>query len=329
MTVASVVGDVISGFRAGSKSAKTWGNFFTDALKSADSQTYKSYSEAMGIALTAEPALIKTFTNAVDDDTIMAVLKNSDREVAEALVKNMKNVDTAKAALRRVAAADPALARTLNFADVKASSVADLVVRQGGTTKQATEVSKSTPIMMKNQDKVNAAQMKDVTPNDAKNVPDAESDEVAKEQMTNHVRDKGGVSESATNAEVGEAIENGGKIAENSGTVRKALEKLGIIAVGSDIATFTRKHWMKMGAAMVILCMAYDTNNPFTALDRALDDVDDMVDGLKELADSAFEMAKDAAEGTFDLIAFLTENWWMSLICCCLILLIGVAATLS
>jgi len=84
-----------------------------------------------------------------------------------------------------------------------------------------------------------------------------------------------------------------------------------------------------MGAAMVILCMAYDTNNPFTALDRALDDVDDMVDGLKELADSATEMAKDAAEGTFDLIAFLTENWWMSLICCCLILLIGVAATLS
>jgi len=329
MTVASVVGDVISGFRAGSKSAKTWGNFFTDALKSADSQTYKSYSEAMGIALTAEPALIKTFTNAVDDDTIMAVLKNSDREVAEALVKNMKNVDTAKAALRRVAAADPALARTLNFADVKSLDFAEVAARQGATTAQAKDLQDGALGMMEKLPATNAAKTKTVPAEAAKTAPLSATDDAAEQTAVTWVRDKGGVVEAVPDADLAEAIRNGGEIVKNSGTVREALEKLGILAVGSDIATFTRRHWMKMGAAMVILCMAYDTNNPFTALDRALDDVDDLVDGLKELADAAANAAKNASEGTLDLIAFLTQNWWMSLICCCLILFIGVAATLS
>jgi hypothetical protein len=77
-----------------------------------------------------------------------------------------------------------------------------------------------------------------------------------RQATTAYVRNQAGLGNDVSDAELGTAINSGGKIAENSGTVRKALEKLGIIAVGSDIATFTRKHWMKMGAAMVILCMA-------------------------------------------------------------------------
>jgi hypothetical protein len=121
MTVASLVGDVIAGVRAGGKNAKTWGDFFTNTLKNADSQTYRAYSDAIGTAL-SEPALIKTFTNVVDDATLTAVLKNASDDVAKTLVKNMKNVDDA--ALARVAAVDPALARSLDFANVRVPSVA-------------------------------------------------------------------------------------------------------------------------------------------------------------------------------------------------------------
>jgi len=322
MAFAKTFDDVLDGFKAGSRA--NW-NAYADVLRTLDSSSYVAYSKAMGKTLKAvDPSVLKTFTNVVDDDTLVAVLRNADNDVAEALVKNMDD-----AALARVAAVDPALAKSLNFSVVKFPGLPDIVMRQGGTTAEATKVSEATSSMMKNQGAVNAGKTKTVPADAAKNVPLGQTDEVAEETTITWVRNEAGVVESVTDADLGTAIRNGGEIAENSGTVRKALEKLGIIAVGSDVATFTRKHWMKMGAAMVILCMAYDTNNPFTALDRALDDIDEIVDGLKELADSAANAAKNAAEGTFDLIAFLTENWWMSLICCCLILLIGVAATLS
>lgn len=325
MTVASLVGDVIGGVRAGGRNARTWGDFFTNTLKNADSpQTYRAYSEAMGTALSADPALVRTFTNVVDDATLTAVLKNASDDVAETLVKNMKTAD-----LNRVFRADPALARSLNIQNVPGPDVAELIVTQGGTTAQATKVSEASANMVKNQEPLNAAKTNDVGLNTAKNAPVAEADDAAEEATTEYVRNQAGVDNNVSDAELGTAITNGGEIAQNSGTVRKALEKLGIIAVGSDIATFTRKHWMKMGAAMVILCMMYDTNNPFTALDRALEDVDDVVDGLKDLADAATEAAGNAAKGGFDLIAFMTQNWWMSLICCFVIIFIGIAATLS
>jgi len=321
MVAVSTFDDVLKGFKAGSSA--NW-KAYADVLSTLDSSTYLAYTRAMGTTLKAvDPSVLKTFTNVVDDDTLVAVLRNADKEVAEALVKNMDN-----AALRKVAAADPKLAETLNFSVVKAPGLPDVVIRQGGTTAEAKKVSEATLSTMKNQPAINAG-AQTPTADAAQNVPLSATDDAAEATAVTWVRDKMGVVKSVPDADLAEAIRNGGVIVQNSGTVRKALEKLGIIAVGSDVATFTRRHWMKMGAAMVILCMAYDTNNPFTALDRALDDMDEIVDGLKDLADSATEMAKDAAEGTFDLIAFLTKNWWMSLICCCLILLIGVAATLS
>jgi hypothetical protein len=322
---AKTFNDVLAAFRAGSKGSRgVWDDFLTNTLRNADSATYQQVTKSMGTALSADTKLINTFTNVVDDDTLVAVLKNADTSVAETLVKNMDNE-----ALNRVVRADPALARSLNIQNVQIPSVAELVVRQGGTNAQATKVSEASANMVKNQDPLNAAKTNDVGLDTAKNPPLAEADDAAEEATTAYVRDEAGLGNDVSDAELGTAITNGGEIAKNSGTVRKALEKLGIIAVGSDIATFTRRHWMKMGAAMVILCMMYDTNNPFTALDRALEDVDDLVDGLKELADAAANAAGNAAKGGFDLIAFMTQNWWMSLICCVMILFIGVAATLS
>ena len=69
--------------------------------------------------------------------------------------------------------------------------------------------------------------------------------------------------------------------------------------------------------------MAYDTDNPFTAVDRALDDTGKVVKGFKEVADSAATAAKDVTTGGFDFISFVTNNSWISSACSilCVILL--------
>ena len=69
--------------------------------------------------------------------------------------------------------------------------------------------------------------------------------------------------------------------------------------------------------------MAYDTDNPFTAVDRALDDTGKVVRGFKEVADEAAEAVKDTAKGGFDFISFVTNNSWISFSCSilCVILL--------
>jgi len=320
------VGSLIDAFATGTKASKTAWKSFSTTLRSMDSATFASYSKAMSTALsTADPSIIKRFAAVADDDTIAAVLRNADASTAQALARNMDTVT-----LARVANVDPALARNLGFGNVLTPSYVDVAIKQGDTAAQAAKAQTSTANLMPVQTKLNTGKTKTVTPDTAKNAPLAPDDKVAEVTNVSWARNQSGVVESVvTDADLGKAIQSGAQIAENSGTVRKALEKLGIIAVGSDIATFTRKNWMKMGAAMVILCMAYDTNNPFTALDRALSDIDDMVDGLKDLSEAAGNAAKNVAKGGFDFLAFITENWWMSLICCLAMVFIGVAATLS
>ena len=325
MSWASYIDELFGIFKAGTRGYRTaWRNFNANTLRTLNPTEYKTVTKAMGQAISTEPALLRRLAGVADDDTLTALIKNSDSGVAQTLVRNMDD-----ATLARVARADPSLARSLNFSNVKIPNVADTVIRQGGTTAQATKVSNGASAMQTSQSALNAGKTKTVTQTTAKSAPLAATDDAAEATTITFVRDQGGVWRAVPDSELASAIRNGGTLAENSGTVRTALERLGIIAVGSDIAKFTRKNWMKIGAAMVILCMMYDTNNPFTALDRALGDVDDMVDGLKELAESAANAAKNTAKGGFDLIAFLTQNWWMSLICCLAIVFIGVAATLS
>ncbi len=106
---------------------------------------------------------------------------------------------------------------------------------------------------------------------------------------------------------------------ESSNTLRKGLAELGItpgsVAIGAGV--------------IVLLCMAYDTDNPFTAVDRALDDTGKVVKGFKEVADSAATAVKDTAKGGFDFISFVTQNSWISFACSilCVILLFALFMT--
>ena len=128
----------------------------------------------------------------------------------------------------------------------------------------------------------------------------------------NLARSRGGNADDAK-----EAVKNTENVlkdgSEASKSLKKALGELGItpgsVAIGAGV--------------IVLLCMAYDTDNPFTAVDRALDDTGKVVRGFKEVADEAAVAVKDTAKGGFNFISFVTNNSWISSACSilCVILL--------
>lgn len=124
------------------------------------------------------------------------------------------------------------------------------------------------------------------------------------------------------------------EVAGNSEDVRKSIKSVNkILKEGSESSSSLRKGLAELGitpasaaigaGVIVLLCMAYDTDNPFTAVDRALDDTGKVVKGFKEVADSAAIAVKNTAEGGFDFISFVTKNSWISFACSilCVILL--------
>lgn len=124
------------------------------------------------------------------------------------------------------------------------------------------------------------------------------------------------------------------EVATNSDDVRKSLKSVNkLLKEGSESSNSLKKGLAELGitpataaigaGVIVLLCMAYDTDNPFTAVDRALDDTGKVVRGFKEVADEAAEAVKDTAKGGFDFISFVTNNSWISFSCSilCVILL--------
>ncbi len=92
----------------------------------------------------------------------------------------------------------------------------------------------------------------------------------------------------------------------NSKLGKKSLLKLGLYGAGG----------------IAILMMIYDTPNPFKAIMEGLKDIQETVEDLKEIVDAAGNAAKNAAKGGFDLIAWLSENWWMPAVGCLVFLII-------
>ena len=124
------------------------------------------------------------------------------------------------------------------------------------------------------------------------------------------------------------------EVATNSDDVRKSLKSVNkLLKEGSESSNSLKKGLAELGitpataaigaGVIVLLCMAYDTDNPFTAVDRALDDTGKVVKGFKEVADSAATAAKDVTTGGFDFISFVSNNSWISFACSilCVILL--------
>ena len=92
-----------------------------------------------------------------------------------------------------------------------------------------------------------------------------------------------------------------------------------------NVTTWTAKNWYKLGAVLFLLCLMYDTNNPFTALDRAVDDAGKFVRGLKDVADKTTQSAKN----TFDVLAWVTGNPFVSVgsSAACVIMMLGIGVS--
>ena len=125
------------------------------------------------------------------------------------------------------------------------------------------------------------------------------------------------------------AAESTADVLKNSDAGMEAVEKLGFLKkMGKDAGKFTKNNWLKIGAGVVLLCMMYNTNNPFTALQRGARETGQTVRGLKDAA-------TDFASGIGGLLnlfaqlpAFLMSNWWVSVISCICIILISIFSSM-
>jgi len=278
----------------------------TDILKGNDEFFKKAIQDADFIKKLngAKPEDLKDILKGVNDTNRLAEIgKKLD---AEQFVKTFKGTDDAQLAkigkkldsgtLTRIKQVDPALGKKLDPSFVQQAKNAATAFSKASTAKLK-QASKSIRKFMSgagnppnNIDDVTRVSKK------MEAAPANQADDLARETAGNP-------------DDAGKAIENTANVlkegSESSNTLRKGLAELGItpgsVAIGAGV--------------IVLLCMAYDTDNPFTAVDRALDDTGKVVKGFKEVADEAAEAVKDTAKGGFDFISFVTKNSWISFAC--------------
>lgn len=240
----------------------------------------------------ADPQKLADALNGINDSSRLADIgKKLDTEVFE----NIKNLD-------------PALAKKLRPGLVgQAKNISKNFFRSKTTLKNLDDTIESISKVTKNVG--NAPKNADEVTDIAKKIP-VDADEAKQAEII--------AKQTAGNSDdVRKSIKSVNKLlkegSESSNSLKKALGELGItpgsVAIGAGV--------------IVLLCMAYDTDNPFTAVDRALDDTGKVVKGFKEVADSAATAAKDVTTGGFDFISFVSNNSWISFACSilCVILL--------
>jgi len=114
-------------------------------------------------------------------------------------------------------------------------------------------------------------------------------------------------------------------VLKNSDAGMEAVEKMGFLKkMGKDTAKFTKKNWLKIGGGVTLLCMMYNTSNPFKALERGLRDTGRVVRGLKEAADDFASGLGGILSLLAQLPAFLTSNWWVCVVSCICIILLSI-----
>lgn len=266
----------------------------------------------------------------LDDDVMVSILRNVDDDLVQSLAKNLDD-----AQMGRLFKLDPDLAPRLG------RGLSDDVLTGAFTRNGMSAVDAQAAVFKTRQAQLaitkvpgpRGTALPDRQAVDAATTPAAKKVSLTKSadelgeagtDVSQKLADKTGLAKNS----VDDAVEASADLAEAVPDIKTAAKKLGMLPAEMFVegATFLRKHWMKIGACMVLLCMMYDTNNPFTALDRALEDVDDVVDGIKDIADSAADTGKNVIEGGFDFITFITQNWWLSALCCFMIIVLVISS---
>lgn len=269
----------------------------------------------------------------LDDDVMVSVLRNVDDDLVQSLAKNLDD-----AQMGRLFRLDPDLAPRLG------RGLNDDVLTAAFTRNGMSAVDAQAAVFKTRQAQLAISKVpgpRGTALPDRKALDAATTPVAKKTSLSNSFDDIGEAGTDVSQKladntgiaknDIDGAVEASADLAEAVPDIKTAAKKLGMLPAEMFVegATFLRKHWIKIGACMVLLCMIYDTNNPFTALDRALEDIDDVVDGIKDIADSAVDAGENALKGTFDLLAFITENWWLSALCCFMIIVLALTSALG
>ena len=322
----------MSGFATGAKAA----GGLADATKMGDDiakniDTIKAFREGLdsGKGLDDLTDISRGF-DSIDDETFEMALKNDQliSKLNKANPKDLKDAlggiqDTTRLqdigkkldhdTLKKIKDLDPALGKKLDPGFIGRTRNAATKMFRNRTTLANLEESVENISKIKPQNPPNDFKaVQEGT--EALNKTDGSLEEVSKSIAKRNVANSEDVRKGVKS--VNKLLKEG---TESSKSLRKGLAELGITPGSAAIGA----------GVIVLLCMAYDTDNPFTAVDRALDDTGKVVKGFKEVADSAATAVKDTAEGGFDFISFVTKNSWISFACSilCVILLFALFMT--
>ena len=313
---AGAVADGAQGVRAGSAAADaatagSKGFKFTDEafdLSQMGPTLNKMSVDEFKVALDNDN--IVTFLNVADSNDLVTVLKGIDSKKLATIGKKLDS--TTIDALRKVDGGadlakklDPSSAKKLSYTQ-QAKNAATAFTKASAAKLKGAQKSIKKFISGAGNPPKDFDGVEESTK--ALNKTDGSVGQVSETMAKNHGGNGGDAAKALS--DTGKVLEDGSK---SSKSLKKALAELGItpgsVAIGAGV--------------IVLLCMAYDTDNPFTAVDRALDDTGKVVKGFKEVADEAAEAVKDTAKGGFDFISFVTNNSWISSACSilCVILL--------
>lgn len=249
-----------------------------------------------------DPGKLSDVLKNLDPGTLKRVTRNTD---PQKLLQSLKNIRD-PAALKRVTdAMDPDVLKKVADLDPKTFS-------------------QFTGVDLKQLNKrVKAAARK--APNRGKNIPKKAPEEVLDAaDPVEAVAKKSGLSR----VDAEDAAKNTGDMVKNSPPALEAVSKLGFLKkMGGSVGKFTARNWLKIGGAVFLLCLMYDTDNPFTALSRATKDAGVTIRGLK---DAAFDLGAGLG-GLIELLTsipqFLMANSGASFACClCIIAMMVISS---
>jgi len=285
--------------------AKSWDEVVKGGVKAGDAINYDSISSGIrGLNDTVDNEVIirNIFAN-LDADFMADVLKNVDADAATRIAKGLSN-EKVNAILKAAGDGGDDLAARIGrqsttslnqqlsdiAEDFKSQSIADAM----GSAK-AGEVA----TVLKNADDADKKRVVAEIQQKYPEITEQQIDEIAGKMQTT---------------------------LKNSDEAKQAMGALGFVKKSwGNFTTWTAKNWYKLGAILFLLCLMYDTNNPFTALDRAVDDAGKFVRGLKDVADKTTQSAKN----TFDVLAWVTGNPFVSVgsSAACVIMMLGIGVS--
>lgn len=252
---------------------------------------------------------VRRLTNNIDPGKLSDILKNLDPATMKRVTKN---TDPGKLAQSLKLIKDPAVLKRITD------------TMDPGVLKKITDLD---PTAFKQVTSVDLKQLANRVSNAANKAP-KRGRQIAKNAPTDLLDSADPIGDGAKHSglsrtEFEDAAKNTGDMVKNSPPATEAASKLGFFKkMGGDVKKFVSKNWMVIGGCVFLLCLAYDTSNPFEALDGAAKDAGTTVRGLKDAAQDVGGGLGDLLKMISGIPKFLAANSGAFLACCIVIIIL-------